>query len=276
MSFESLTVAVCQMTSTDKVENNFLQMKNLIAQIPEEAGVRLAVFPENALYLRLREGEKISGISLEDSHLAKLAELAKFRQMHLHLTTPVRLDGDLYNSSVHISETGEVEATYQKIHLFDITLEKGPSVRESDVFKSGDGAKILEIDGWRIGESICYDLRFAELFSIYAKAKVDAVLIPSSFLVKTGEAHWDVLMRARAVENQCYVLAPAQSGTHKTEDHAGQRETYGNSLIVDPWGTVISRLGDRGPGVSIAVLRRSEIEKVRRQIPMADHRRLPF
>ncbi|MBX3039431.1 MAG: carbon-nitrogen hydrolase family protein [Bdellovibrionaceae bacterium] len=263
------------MTSVDDVDANVMQIEELVERIPESAGVRIAFFPENSLYLRLQEGESLRGLMLQDEAFAALSELAVRRKMNLHLTVPLRLEGHLYNSSVWINDQGALRATYQKMHLFDISLANGPSVRESDVFRHGGGPSVIEIDGWRFGESICYDVRFSELYSIYARQEVDAILIPSAFLTRTGEAHWDLLVRTRAVESQCYVIAPAQGGVHQGASSSGFRETHGNSLIVDPWGRVVSRLVERGPGVDIQTLQRDEIDKVRRQIPMKDHRRLP-
>lgn len=270
-----LTIAVCQMTSIDDVDSNLMQMEDLIDRIPESAGVRAAFFPENCLYLRLKEGDIIKGLYPEDEALLALSEIAQKRRMNLHLgALPLRIENHLYNSSVHITDQGEIRPTYQKMHLFDIQLENQAPVRESDVFRHGQGPKLLDIDGWKFGETICYDVRFAELYSMYARREVDAILVPSSFLVKTGEAHWDVLLRARAIESQCYVLAPAQAGTHRGV-RGGLRETYGHSLIVHPWGRIEGDLGSQGPGVLIHTLKRDELEKVRRQIPMKDHRRIP-
>lgn len=273
---DQFTVALCQMTSIDDAEANLMQVESLVETIPDSAGVRLVCFPENCLYLRLREGEKVPGLYLEDKVFESLGELARRRKMHFHLgALPLRIDGHLYNSSVHVTDRGDVKASYQKMHLFDIQLENGPSVRESDAFRHGQAPSILEIDGWKFGQTICYDLRFAELFSTYARREVDGILVPSSFLVKTGEAHWEVLLRARAIESQCYILAAAQAGLHKSV-HDGFRETYGHSLVVDPWGAMKERLATKTPGVLIHTLQRGEIDKVRRQIPMKYHRRLPI
>lgn len=270
-----LKIALCQMTSIDEVESNLMQIESLIDSIPKSSGVRLAVFPENSLYMRLREGESVRGLLPQDECFSVLSALARERQMHLHLTTPFRIDGHLYNSSLWVTDQGEVKATYQKMHLFDIALKEGPTVRESDVFRHGSSPSVIEVDGWSIGESICYDLRFAELYSIYARRGVDVILAPAAFLTKTGEAHWDLLVRTRALESQCYLLAPAQAGTHRGQS-PGVRETYGHSLVVDPWGVVLERLGEKRPGVSVQTLKRSEIERVRMQVPMKDHRRLPI
>ena len=268
-----LSIALVQMTSIDDIESNTQQMIGLLNQIHSSSKVRLACFPENCLYLRTKEGEAIQGIELGAPVFVVLAKEARERKMFLHLgSVPLRADGHLYNSSILITDQGEVRSTYRKFHLFDIQLSGQKAIKESDVFKHGQKPSVLEIDGWKIGESICYDLRFAELYSYYAKQEVDAILIPSAFLVKTGEAHWDILTRARAIESQAYVLAAAQGGTHIGRN-GGLRETYGNSLVVDPWGKVIAR-AETSPSVVIATLAKELVENVRRQIPMKSHRRL--
>lgn len=270
---QELSVALVQMTSVDDVDTNVQQMLSMVEQIHPSSKVRLVCFPENCLYLRTREGEAIPGIKLDSPALHTLAKVAVEKKMHFHLgASPVELDGQLYNASILITDKGEVSSTYQKIHLFDIQLAGQKAIRESDAFRHGKKPNILEIDGWRVGETICYDLRFSELYHYYARQEVDAILIPSSFLVKTGEAHWDVLIRARAIESQAYVLAAAQGGTHIGRG-GGIRETYGNSLLVDPWGKVMAR-AESSPSVVIGTMTREMIENVRRQIPMKSHRRL--
>lgn len=262
------------MTSIDEVDANLMQIETLLEQV-EKTDARLACFPENCLYMRVAEGERIGGLELSDPVFARLSEWAQAKKRFLHLgALPLRLHGHLYNSSVLIGDDGSIVPGYQKMHLFDIQLEGQRVHRESDVFRHGQGPVVFEIDGWKFGETICYDLRFAELYSMYAKQEVDAILVPSAFLVKTGEAHWEVLLRARAIESQCYVLAAAQAGTHKGL-RGGVRETYGHSLSVDPWGAIVDCNTTTGPGVRVVKMARARIEQVRRQIPMKDHRRVP-
>lgn len=269
-----LVVAVAQMTSVDDVDINLKQMESLIESAFSKEQVKLICFPENCLYFRILEGEKIPGFGLSHPAFLALAGMAKKYNTHLHLgSVPLYIEGHLYNSSVLISPQGEVRSTYQKVHLFDIHLEGQKPIRESDVFRHGQAPSIIEIDGWRIGEAICYDLRFAELFSHYAHHEVDVILLPAAFLVKTGEAHWEVLLRARAIESQSYILASAQGGAHKGAS-GGTRETYGHSLIVDPWGTLIGKVEGSLPVVTLSKLSREKVFNVRRQIPMKSHRRL--
>lgn len=275
MTSESLTIAVGQMTSVDDADTNLMQIESLVESIDPAAGVRALFLPENALYLRLQEGQFIRGFQLDDPVIRSLADLARSHKMHIHIgASPIRLDEHLYNSSVHVTDEGQVSAGYQKMHLFDIQLENHPPNRESDVFRHGQRPSVIEIDGWTFGEAICYDVRFSELFALYARQGVDAILVPAAFLVKTGEAHWEVLLRARAIESQCYVIAAAQAGTHRGVS-GGLRETYGHSLVVHPWGTLMAESKDRKAGVFVVRLERQEIERVRRQIPMRDHRRIP-
>lgn len=268
------TVAVAQMTSVDDVNLNLKQMEFLINQACEQGPVRLICFPENCLYFRIFEGESIPGFELNHPAFEILGSLAKKFNTYLHLgSVPLHLDGYLYNSSVLITPQGDVQPTYQKVHLFDIQLEGQKPIRESDVFRHGQKPNVINIEGWKIGEAICYDLRFSELFSYYAHQEVDIILLPAAFLVKTGEAHWEVLLRARAIESQAYILASAQGGTHNGV-RGGARDTYGHSLISDPWGVLVGKNEGNSPGVVLSKLTKDKINSVRQQIPMKSHRRL--
>lgn len=271
---DSLEVAVVQTTSVDDVDSNMMMLESLLEAIPQS--VRLICLPENALYMRLVEGEAVSSIPLSHSAFERLAQIAQQRNAFLHVgSAPILLDdGYLYNSSVIISPSGEIKPSYQKMHLFDIQLEGQAALRESDNFRHGQKPTTFEVDGWKIAESICYDIRFSELYAHYGRQEVDVILIPAAFLVKTGQAHWEVLQRARAIENQCYVLAAAQCGIH-IGHRGGVRETYGHSMIIDPWGQTLE-VRPEGVGVMIATLRKDAIHRVRKQIPMKFHRRIPI
>ncbi|MEZ0392799.1 MAG: carbon-nitrogen hydrolase family protein [Pseudobdellovibrionaceae bacterium] len=266
-----LTIAVCQMTSVDDVDLNFQQMEFLLNSISKPFD--LAFFPENCLYMRLKEGEKIEGLSLEAPIFTKLGEIAKKKQVTLHLgSVPLKDNGKLANASVTVFPDGKAKCTYKKVHLFDIALEGQKPIRESDVFSHGGGPSLLEAKDWKIGQTICYDVRFAELYSYYAKLGVDLIVVPAAFLVKTGQAHWEVLLRARAIESQCYVAAAAQAGTH--HNRGNERKTYGHSVIISPWGDILAKASSDRPEVLLLDLDKFEIEKVRKQIPMQSHRRL--
>jgi predicted amidohydrolase len=260
------------MTSVDSLTANLQKFEAVFSSL-KPGTVDLICFPENCLYLRVKDTENIEKFELTHSCFMWLGEWARRLGCALHLgSVPLILGGRLFNSSVWITEEGNAEAGYQKIHLFDIELEGQKPIRESDVFERGSSSKIRELKGWRIGESICYDIRFSELYSDYAHHAVDILLIPAAFLVETGRAHWEVLNRARAIESQCYVVASAQAGVHQSLKNAAERRTYGHSLIVEPWGQVLADLGLE-PGVQIHHLQKESIQKVRNQIPMASHRR---
>jgi predicted amidohydrolase len=268
-----LNVAICQMTSIDDVSVNLQQIEKLISSVSQP--VDLFCFPENCLYMRLTEGEKVPGLSLTDPVFFELSKISKKKNAALHIgASPIDIEGLVYNASVLIRPDGHISTTYQKVHLFDIQLQGQKALKESDVFKHGQKPVILDLDGWKIGQSICYDLRFAELYSYYAKQECDLILVPSSFLPKTGEAHWEILLRARAIESQAYVVASAQGGRHQN-GRGGERETYGHALIVDPWGKIITQIVSQ-PAVEVHNLSKSKIAEVRRQIPMKSHRRLNF
>lgn len=269
----SLQVAVLQLTSIDDIDTNLMMIESLLEQVP--AGTRLVCLPENCLYMRLSEGEIIESIPLSHFAIEKLCEIARKNSYYIHLgSVPALLpDGHMYNSSVLIRPDGIPETSYQKLHLFDIQLEGQAPMRESDRFRHGQKPASFMVDDWKVAESICYDIRFSELYSLYAREEVDLILVPAAFLVKTGQAHWEVLLRARAIESQSYLLASAQAGHHQGI-RGGVRETYGHSMIVHPWGQVLAQKKE-GTGVLVATLHKEEIQRVRSQIPMKFHRRIP-
>ncbi len=265
-----MKLVVLQMNSSDIVEKNVKQAFDLFNKIGEK--VDLISLPENCLYLRVEEGDKVQ--ELNDSDIFKpFVDYAIKNNVHIHLgSVPMRRKGELYNTSLIINSQGEMIADYAKIHLFDVDVEGERAHRESATFKHGDKPHIIDIQGWKVALTICYDLRFSELFLYYAKQNVDLILVPAAFTVPTGRAHWEVLLRARAIETQAYVAAAAQSGTHRGHK-GGERQTYGHSMIIDPWGTKLVEAND-GLGIIKVELRKSEIDKVRRQIPIKNHRRL--
>lgn len=273
-----LDLHVLQLTSVDEVERNVETILRLLETLPSRENgqdvcqKQLVCLPENCLYMRVEEGEVISPLDLRSRYWNELVNAAIHHNAVLHFgSVPCQGQNKLTNSSVVVDGSAP-RVVYSKIHLFDIDVIGHKPVRESDVFENGSEPRVLDVSDWKIGQSICYDLRFAELYSVYARTPVDIILVPSAFLVPTGEAHWHSLLRARAIESQCYVVAAAQSGLHQGRN-GGKRSTYGHSLIVDPWGRV---LADGGQGVQVISRRldRDVIASVRRQIPMAAHRRL--
>ena len=181
----------------------------------------------------------------------------------------VRVEGDLMaNRSLLISAAGEIVARYDKIHMFDVTLPSGKVIRESSAYQPGDRLVIAETPWGKLGMTVCYDLRFPHLYRALAQAGAELLAIPASFQRETGKAHWHTLVRARAIENLAYVLAPAMCG-----DHPNNRQTYGHSLIVDPWGEVLAD-GGESPGIAAAEIDPARVLKVRGMIPSLEHDRL--
>lgn len=180
-------------------------------------------------------------------------------------------DGRFANRSFLIAPDGDVAARYDKIHMFDVDLDGGESYRESSGFRPGDRAEIVAAAGARIGMTVCYDLRFPHLYRDLAKAGADILTVPAAFTVPTGRAHWEVLLRARAIETGCFVLAPAQVGAHRV-GQGPERRTWGHSLVVSPWGEVLADAGD-APGIAYAELDLAEIAKARGRIPALLHDR---
>jgi deaminated glutathione amidase len=268
---ENLKIALCQMTSTDDVEKNIDQAFKLFGQV--KAKVDLLSLPENCLFLRVDDKDRMPGFDLKDKIFDRFSEYAMNQKVFIHLgSVPLKKNGKLYSSSVVINDDGDISAEYSKIHLFDVDVEGARPSRESSVFSHGEHPHIWDVKGWKVGLSICYDLRFPELFLYYSKHPVDLILLPAAFLVPTGKAHWDILLRARAIEAQSYVAAAAQCGKH-VGVKGGERQTFGHSMIIDPWGTKVVEAFDE-IGIIEATLEKSRIEKVRGQIPMKNHRRL--
>ena len=273
MSIEYLNLALVQMTSVDSLASNLHSFESIFTSLKPNQ-IDLLCFPENCLFQRIREIDLIEKFDLSHSCIMWLGDWAKRLNTTIHLgSVPLMIQEKLFNSTVWISDKGVPQVGYQKIHLFDIELEGQKPIKESSFFTSGQVGRIIDFNGWRIGESICYDLRFSELYSQYAKENVDLILVPASFLVETGRAHWEILLRARAIESQCYVAASAQVGCHRSTRGAFERKTYGHSLIVNPWGVVEMDLQE-STGVQILQLRRDKIQKVRTQIPMKNHRKI--
>ena len=204
-----------------------------------------------------------------DASLARLRELARRLAITLHVgSLAVRLTNDrAANRGFLIGPNGEIEARYDKIHMFDVDLANGESYRESNSYTPGESAILADLPWGRLGLTICYDLRFPALYRALAEAGALYLAVPSAFTRQTGEAHWHVLNRARAIENGCFVFAAAQGGRHENG-----RETFGHSLIVDPWGRVLAE-GGTEPGVVMAEIDPSQVAQARGRIPSLQHGR---
>lgn len=207
----------------------------------------------------------------EDQHPALPAFQALARETGVWLlvgSLTVKVDAErMANRSYLLSAEGNIVARYDKIHMFDVTLPSGKTIRESNAYRPGDRAVIAPTPWGTLGMTVCYDLRFPHLYRTLAKAGAIFFTIPSSFQRETGKDHWHTLLRSRAIENAAYVIAPAMCG-----DHPGNRMTYGHSLIIDPWGRVISDLG-AAPGVGVAEIDTDEVATVRAKMPWLEHDR---
>lgn len=225
------------------------------------------VFAENA--------EQLAGVAegfAHNSAIARVAGMARTHGVHLHLgSLAVALDDGKYaNRSILFDPEGQIVASYDKIHLFDASLPGLRDYRESLTYRGGETAVVAEAGGVRFGMSICYDMRFPLLYHALAEAGAEVLAVPAAFTVPTGQAHWHTLLRARAIETGCYVIAAAQGGAHQNG-----RATYGHSLIIDPWGTVLAEIDGDEPGVIFADFERSRIEDVRGRVPALANTR-PF
>lgn len=265
-----LRVACIQMNSGDQFAVNLLRAADLLRQAADQ-GARLALLPENFAFMGASDAAKRRAAQTEEQSeaLAFLGDHAVALNMSIIGGSVSLSDAGeqrLRNTSVAFSAAGERLATYDKMHLFDVDVQ-GECYRESDLIRPGGKPMTARIEGWLIGLSICYDIRFPELYRHYSAAGCEILTIPSAFTVPTGRAHWGTLLRARAIENQCYVLAAAQVGVHP-----GGRSTWGHSMIVDPWGEVLASQ-DEGEGVVLAELSHARQQSLRRQFPVLNHRR---
>jgi len=266
-----MRVAVIQLQSGSALAANLKSAGERLAQAAA-AGAALAVLPENFAFMAADEAEKRRVAEPEDASrvLAFLATEARRHQMAIVGGTVTLTSGHterVRNACPVFSSTGEMLAVYDKMHLFDVALP-GESWRESAVVEAGTRPVMCDIGDWRLGLSICYDLRFPELYRHYSQAGCRMITVPAAFTETTGRAHWEVLLRARAIENQCYVLAAAQGGCHP-----GGRRTWGHAMIVDPWGEVLDVCRDT-EGIVTADISHARIDAVRRMLPALGHRRL--
>ena len=261
--------AAAQMTSTPDAEANWDQARSLVERAAGY-GAKLVATPENTNFLgspaeKVRTAEPLDGPTCR-----RFAELAKRLGIHLLLgsfnergESPERCR----NTSVLFGPEGAIVAAYRKIHLFDVDVSDAVRVRESDAVEPGDRPVVAETPLGRLGLSVCYDLRFGNLYRRLVMGGAEVLCVPAAFTMTTGRDHWEPLLRARAIETQAYVLAPAQSGKHEGAD---LRESYGHAMIVDPWGLVVARASD-GPGLALAEIDLERVARVRRAIPVADH-----
>ena len=262
--------AMIQMRSGMQPAANVDAAARLIGEA-KSAGADYVQTPEMTNVLESKRERLLAVIADEekDASLAAFRELARKLGIFIHVgSLAIKVGPDrAANRAFLIDAQGEIAARYDKIHMFDVDLAGGESYRESRTYRPGEMAVLADLPWGRLGVTICYDLRFPALYRALAEAGATMLAIPSAFTVQTGEAHWHVLMRARAIENGSFVFAAAQAGKHESG-----RETYGHSLIVDPWGRILAE-GGTEPGVVMAEIDISEVAKARARIPSLDHGR---
>lgn len=266
-----MRMAAIQMTSGDEIHANIAALEPLILRAVE-MGAKFVATPENTFYMR-REGTAAVGDVSMETHpgIDYACAAAKQHGVWLLIGSIRALEPGMskpFNRSVLIAPNGHIKASYDKIHLFDVTLPNGQVYHESSQAMAGARTVLGDMDGLKLGMSVCYDLRFPSLYHELSESGATLLTVPSAFTKPTGAAHWHTLLRARAIENECYVVAPAQCGLHP-----GGRETYGHSVIIDPWGEVLAEAVEDVPQVIVADYDAARVAQVRAQIPVHAHRR---
>ncbi len=278
-----MRVSVVQMNAGHDKSQNIAQARQLLAAAIEADRPALVALPEMWTCLggdratKLREAEELppEGANQPGGPAYEfLRSVARGNAIHVHGGSLAERVGErLFNTTVLFDPDGREVARYRKIHLFDIVTPDGAGYRESATFGGGAEVVTCAIAGTRVGLAICYDVRFAELFLALRRVGAELIFLPAAFTLQTGKDHWEVLLRARAIETQCWLAAPATWGRHR--DGGGEaRHTYGNSMVCDPWGQVVARVSD-GIGWATARIDTALTARVRRDMPVLDHRRLP-
>ncbi len=260
--------AVCQMTSGPRWAENLETATRLVTDAASR-GATFISLPENFDLMSGSEEKRSSADSVEGERLRPLRDLARTRGITLLCGSFAETGpgGKIHNTSVLVGPAGETLAVYRKLHLFDVEVGDGATYRESELVVAGNDSVVAKTSVGRVGMSICYDLRFPELYRKLSATGAEVLCVPSAFTDRTGRDHWEVLLRARAIENLCYVVAAAQWG-----DHPGGRRTYGRSMIVDPWGTVLCTVPD-GIGIGLAEIDLDRLRTIRAKLPALQHRR---
>lgn len=266
---KSYLAAAIQMTSLPDLEKNLVQAEELI-ELAVRQGAELVTLPENFSFL----GEEAKKIAQAAAIAQESEKFLKTMAQRFQVTImgggfPVPVDTDkVYNTALLISSGGQELARYQKVHLFDVNLPDSNTYRESSTVMAG--TQLPQVYSSKelgnLGLSICYDIRFPELYRHLAYKGADILFVPAAFTAYTGKDHWQVLLQARAIENTCYVIAPAQTGRHYA-----LRQSHGHAMIIDPWGVPVADAGEQ-PGVAIAEINPVRLEQVRRQMPSLQHR----
>jgi predicted amidohydrolase len=268
----TVVAAVVQMTSTADVERNLATAERLIAEAVGR-GAAFVALPENFAFLRSAGAPLPEGQALDGPWASRMAAVARTHRITLLLgSLPEKSaeEGKVHNTSVLLGPDARVLGVYRKIHLFDIDLPGLEHLKESREVAPGRDVVVAQAPFGPLGLTICYDVRFPELYRALTRRGARILAVPSAFTDRTGKDHWEVLLRARAIENLAYVVAPAQVGVH-----GKGRSSHGHALIVDPWGTVVAQVPD-GEGIALAELDFDRQERLRRELPALRHARLPI
>jgi predicted amidohydrolase len=262
---ENLKIACMQMRSTTDVSENVDVFSRMVVQATQN-GARYIQSPEMTGLVESSRAALMANIfsEAEDPIVAAAKKLAQQYDVYIHIgSTPILLaDGKVANRGFVINPDGTKQCHYDKLHMFDVDLDNGESWRESATYQAGDQARIANIDGIKLGMGICYDVRFPELFKAQSQAGAQILTAPAAFTKQTGEAHWHILQRARAIENGAFMISAEQGGKH-----ADGRETYGHSIVVSPWGQVIAELDHDEPDILYAEIELSAVDAARGKIP---------
>ncbi|MFT5181375.1 MAG: putative amidohydrolase [Alphaproteobacteria bacterium] len=272
-----MKISAIQMNSGSGKTANLAQAADLVSRSVAADGPDMVVLPEVFAHIggsvadRRGAAEELPQPGEDGGTVYEaLRGLARDHGIFVHGGSFIeRVGDDFFNTSVAFDRGGRELVRYRKVHLFDVTTPDGKSYRESDTFGAGDAVATYQADGLTIGCSICYDLRFAELYRLLAEQGADVIMVPSAFTLQTGKDHWEVLLRGRAIETQTYMVAAAQTGTHTSGNE--QRETWGHSMIVDPWGNIVAQASEN-PGFATGAVDCDYIATVRGRIPVRDHR----
>ena len=267
--------ALLQLSSTDKPKENLEVINNMINSAASK-NVDFIALPEtaNCISNSRSQQNKVLKIEEEDITLTSLTDTAKKKSINILVGSLAlkqnKSEEKFVNRSFFIDMSGKVLGKYDKLHMFDVTISETEKYTESSNFSAGKNAKVVSTRIGKFGLSICYDVRFPHLYRDLSKRGAQLLTVPAAFTVPTGKAHWEILLRARAIENGAFVIAPAQAGTHNFTD-GGSRKTYGHSMVVDPWGTVLVNAKGNSNNISYFSCDVSKVEMARSQLPSLTH-----
>ncbi len=267
---KSYLAAAIQMTSVSDLEKNLAQAEELI-DLAARQGAELVGLPENFPYMGEDKDKLAQALAIAHKTEAFLKTMAQRYQITIlggGFPIPVEDTGKVYNTALLVDRNAHELLRYQKVHLFDVNVPDGNTYRESSTVMAGTELPSVYADEvlGNLGLSVCYDVRFPELYRHMSSKGVDVIFVPAAFTAFTGKDHWQVLLQARAIENTSYIIAPAQTGLNYD-----RRQTHGHAMIIDPWGVILADAGEK-PGVAIAEIKPSRLEQVRRQMPSLQHR----